>query len=431
MQGGGTIENQGTIRAYGQFNPATPAAQTPIGVVMTATPDQQGRSATLTNDGLVQGFIGVVATGSLETVTIDNEGAIIGQGVGITGQSTGDLIVNNGEDAQIVASGNAIAANTSTLIVDNAGLIQSQGQVGINIASANAVIVNSGGIVGGTNAITTAALQTAPNVFVNTAVNASVANSGYITAQNGTGVRFQGGGSVANSGSISGTVDGVYIAMLPDQDAEDFSATVANEADGEVSGGRFGVNLMAGGSVENDGSISGGFTGVVVQNALGLADVAGSVTNSGSITGTNAFGVAFDGLASATLTNSGTITGGGNDGVNVSYMAGGHTMIDNQDGATITSAASGIRIDDGTAEIVNAGTIRGNGTSTDLYFYPDAGITVTGGVATITNSGTISGNRLGITTAPYMDPFTGEYSGVAVGATVVNSGTIIAKKTSV
>ncbi|HRF01691.1 MAG TPA: terminase large subunit, partial [Pirellulaceae bacterium] len=107
-------------------------------------------------------------------------------------------------------------------------------------------------------AITTAALQTAPNVFVNTAVNASVANSGYITAQNGTGVRFQGGGSVANSGSISGTVDGVYIAMLPDQDAEGFSATVANEADGEVSGGRFGVNLMAGGSVENDGSISGG-----------------------------------------------------------------------------------------------------------------------------------------------------------------------------
>jgi fibronectin-binding autotransporter adhesin len=425
LQGGGTIENQGTIRAYGQFNPATPAAQTPIGVLMTATPDQQGRSATLTNDGLVQGFIGVVATGSLETVTIDNEGAIIGQGVGITGQSTGDLIVNNGEDAQIVASGNAIAANTSTLTVDNAGLIQSQGQVGINIASANAVIVNSGGIVGGTNAITTAALQTAPNVFVNTAVNASVVNSGYITAQNGTGVRFQGGGSVANSGSISGTVDGVYIAMLPDQDAEDFSATVANEADGEVSGGRFGVNLMAGGSVENDGSISGGFTGVVVQNALGLADVAGSVTNSGSIAGTNAFGVAFDGLASATLTNSGTITGGGNDGVNVSYMAGGHTMIDNQDGATITGAASGIRIDDGTAEIVNAGTIRGNGSSTDLYFYPDAGITVTGGVATITNSGTISGDRLGITTAPYMDPFTGEYSGVAVGTAVVNSGTII------
>ncbi|KPL68482.1 hypothetical protein SZ64_10400 [Erythrobacter sp. SG61-1L] len=426
LTGGGTVENHGTISAYGQYNPMVPGALVPTAVQLGATPEQEGRNATLTNDGTVQGMLGVVVGGALETVTIQNDGTISGSVMGIVGsQTNGTLTINNGEEGEILASGNAIVANTSTLTVNNSGLIQSQTQVGINISSANAVIDNSGTIRGGTNAITTAALQVSPNEYVNSAMNVAVTNSGTIEALNGTGVRLQGGGSVSNSGSIRGTVDGVYVAMLPQQDTEAFSASVTNSAAGTISGNRFGINLIAGGSVENAGEITGGTVGVVVQNSLELDDVEGSVSNSGTIESTGYYGVAFDGLANAVLTNGGTITSESGDGVNSSYMADGHTSVENQTGGTITGAASGIRIDDGTAAIVNAGTIRGDGSNTDDFFYPDAGITITGGAATVTNSGTITGQRFGITTAPYMDPYSGDYSGLAIGTNVGNSGTII------
>ena len=44
----GAIHDQiGAIRATGQYNPTIPGAQTPIGIILGATPEQEGRSATL------------------------------------------------------------------------------------------------------------------------------------------------------------------------------------------------------------------------------------------------------------------------------------------------------------------------------------------------------------------------------------------------
>ena len=165
LSGGGTIENHGAIRATGQYNPTIPGAQTPIGIILGATPEQEGRSATLTNGGLVQGFLGVVAAGSLDTVTIENGGIINGQAFGILGSSAGALAIDNAEDGQILAGGNAINVGTSTLALDNAGLIQSQSQNGVNIQSADAVIENSGTIRGGVSGITTSVFQSSPGVF--------------------------------------------------------------------------------------------------------------------------------------------------------------------------------------------------------------------------------------------------------------------------
>src|SRR3546814_5618148 len=77
LQGGGSIDNEGAIRSTGTPNPTT--GVTPFGIIMGATPDQTGRSATLNNQGSVSGSLGVLAGGALETATINNSGTITGQ----------------------------------------------------------------------------------------------------------------------------------------------------------------------------------------------------------------------------------------------------------------------------------------------------------------------------------------------------------------
>jgi len=425
LSGGGTIENHGTIRSTGQFNPAAPPTATPFGIVMTATPEQEGRGATLTNDGLIQGFFGVLAGGSLETVTIGNDGIINGQSAAIVGQSTGDLVIDNGEDGQILAGGTAITANISTLHVENAGLIQSQGYA-INIATADAVIVNSGTINGGANAIVTVPLQTEPGVFVHSAVNTSVTNSGEIAASGGVAVRLVGGGSVTNSGTITGggTADGVSIAAYDGQDLSDVAAigTITNAEGGAISGVRYGAILFDGGVVDNDGTLTGGAGGLWVQGNDPAADKVASVTNAGTISGGS--GLTFGNLlASAELVNSGTITGSAGHGVANGSV--GRASITNEASGTITGATSGVYDDEGGIDLVNAGTIRGEGSYDGFDAPPDAGVTILGAPSTVVNSGTISGAGAGITTAYYFNPATALTEGRAMGTTVENSGTIV------
>ncbi len=71
VQGGGTIDNAGIIRSTGNPNPATPGVS-PFGIILTASPDQVGRTATVNNSGTVSGFLGILAGGALDTV-IDGE----------------------------------------------------------------------------------------------------------------------------------------------------------------------------------------------------------------------------------------------------------------------------------------------------------------------------------------------------------------------
>lgn len=435
LSGGGTIDNSGTIRSTGTFNPATPNVS-PFGIILTANASQPDRIATLNNSGTVTGFLGLLANQQLATAIINNSGVISGQQSGLIGLNSGELIINNAVGGQITGNGPAITSNAGTLTVDNSGLIRSNTQAAINITTSGAVIANSGTIQGGTFGITTNPFQVSPGVFEERSVDTTVTNSGSIIGLNNDGVRLQGGGSVINSGTISGQLnaqaDGVSMFALATQDLATFSALVTNSAEGTIAGVRSGVTLSSGGTVENAGEIAGGGAGIIIQNGLGGTPVSGAVTNSGSIMGGNGGGGVFgDGVVgfgqfdSFSVTNSGAISGGASDGVHVNTTSDTAITIDNAEGGTITGARSGIETVLGSLTLTNAGTIRGNGTNQGINAAPDAGVTITDGGSSVTNSGTISGNRLGITTASHFNAATGQVEGRAIDTQVVNSGTII------
>ncbi|MBK6412442.1 autotransporter domain-containing protein [Sphingopyxis sp.] len=431
LSGGGTIDNEGTIRSTGNFNPATPNVS-PFGVILTATANQPGRAATVNNSGTISGLLfGMLANQQLATATINNSGIITGQQTAIIGLNSGDLVINNEVGGQITANGPAITSNAGTLSVDNQGLIRSNGQAAINITTADAVIVNNGVIQGGAFGITTNSFQVSPGVFEDRSVNTTVTNSGSITGVNNDGIRLQGGGTVVNSGLIQGVnpnpagTDGVSIFAASTQSLEGFVAQVENLEGGQIIGNRFGVVLSTGGDVDNGGTISGNNGGVVIQNGTGAANIDGVLTNRGLIVGNASMGVAFNGLAAATLANSGTIAGNGGDGVFSSAAGDAVTTITNGADGTITGSQSGVHVDLGGLALDNVGTIRGNGGNPGTNAAPDAGVTISGAGNSITNSGTISGLRFGITTANVFNAATGQLEGLAVDTSVVNSGTII------
>ena len=241
-------------------------------------------------------------------------------------------------------------------------------------------------------------------------------------------------GSVVNAGSITGTNNnGVYMT------ANTTNGSVNNLTGGIITGGNDGVSLGAGGSVNNqtNGIISGGWNGVEIDGATG------SVTNAGSIRGTNNIGVfltvggSVNNLTNGIIqggnygvsitggtgyvTNTGSITGTTNDGVylgaggsvnnltngiitggnNGAEIFGGGT-VDNELGGTITGHTNGVFIT-GTGYVTNAGTITGTNNN-GVY------MTAGGGVNNLTN-GTITGGANGVE----IDGATGS---------VVNAGTI-------
>ena len=440
VQGGGTIDNAGTIRSTGTFNPANPNVS-PFGVILSATTEQTGRIATLNNSGIVEGFLGVLAGGSLGSAVIENEGLISGQAAAIIGQSTGVLTVNNHDDGEILGNGGAINSNEGSLVVDNAGLIRGGTQNAITITTAGAAIVNSGTIEGAQYGIVTQ-----PNQGnVGRAVNTQIDNSGTIRGINNDAIRLAGGGSVTNSGLIEGInpgaqgTDGISMFAHVDQSNDDYAATVANQAEGRITGQRFGVILSGGGEVANAGEIEGVNGGVYIQGTALNTDpnedrsgLTASVVNTGDIRGTgnlggsggDGYGVGFGSdMSSASLDNSGTISS--DFGAGVSHGSRADVTITNAAGGTITGATSGVySFATGTLVVNNAGVIRGEGSYDGFDAAPDAGVTITTASSSVINSGTISGAGAGITTAYQFDEDIGQLVFLAAGTTVENSGTI-------
>jgi uncharacterized protein with beta-barrel porin domain len=137
-----------------------------------------------------------------------------------------------------------------------------------------------------------------------------------------------------------------------------------------------------------------------------------NVTNQGVLHGLNGIRL----LSHGTVTNSGSITGSGGVGV---YLGGGGSVT-NQTGGTISGIVSGVRISGGAGQVTNAGTIKANGYGVYL-----------GGGGSVTNSGTITGGPNGIFVAG-TGTVTNQSKGVISGyiglymstGTVTNAGTI-------
>lgn len=456
LSSGGTVTNAGTITGEGQ------------GVFIQGNAldgvEREGQTGTLTNSGTISGTgnfggtgaggMGVSFGSNLDTATLTNSGTITSAfAEGVSQGSLADLTITNEEGGVIEGGTSGIyGGSEGTMTIVNAGTIRGNGaydgfdappDAGITIATATSSVTNSGTITGAGGGITSAYVyDEAIGDVVGLAVGTQVTNSGTIVGESNDGVRLIGGGTVTNSGTIAGEgapfADGVSMYAFADQANEDFSASVVNQAGGEIDGERFGVIFSGGGSVDNAGAITGVAGGVFLQGTAldseqDRSDLVAAVVNSGTIDGTgdfggtytNGFGVGFGSdLATATLTNSGTITSAFAEGV--MQGSSGDLTITNEAAGVIEGATSGIYGgSEGTMTIVNAGTIRGNGAYDGFDAPPDVGITIATADSSVTNSGTISGGAAGITTAYLFDAEINELIGLAVGTQVTNSGTIL------
>jgi hypothetical protein len=307
------------------------------------------------------------------------------------------VVINPG--VAISNGGDGVYATTGSWTVQNAGSIASTGTVGIGVG-----LGGGGSVTNATSAFITGHYGVEIGGSAGSVVNGGIIEGG------SSGVDLRAGGSVANAASadITGALIGVWIGSGAGTVVNDyrisgiFLAGVSLGSGGSVTNatsafitGYYGVEIGgSAGSVVNDGTIIGAiFDGVYLRSG-------GSVTNaaSGSITGAS-FGV--DLPAGGTLTNAGTI-GGGTLGEAVTFGGTGTNRLVLDPGYGFSGLVSGSTSASNTLELASAassGAVSGLGTEF-VNFGPivfDAGAewSIAGNTAGL--AGTISGFALGDT----------------------------------
>ncbi|MBV8914536.1 MAG: hypothetical protein JOZ05_16035 [Acetobacteraceae bacterium] len=290
----------------------------------------------------------------------------------------------------------------------------------ISGGSYDGVVLGLGGTV--TNAAGATITGASNGVYGKYRAAVTVTNSGTIsTTTSGAGVDLADGGSFTNNAgaSVSGADHGVFIIQAANSPATPATGTVTNW--GKVSGGRYhGIHLGVNGTVTNEAgaSVSGGSAGIYV----GKAAVGAAVTNMGTVTATaaagagadlenggtldNKAGASFSGGgfgvfvtgAAGTVTNSGTMSGAHGVGL----QAGGSLV--NNANATIQGQAAGVFAQGAPTAVTTSGSITATASGA-------AGADVEGGGTITNNAGaTLSGTSFGVF--------------LSGGGTVVNAGTI-------
>jgi len=313
---------------------------------------------------------------------VSNAG-FIGGTYGVSMENVTNSLVNSATGTIIGSEGGVFLENGAQAI--NHGLIQGNTLFGVALFDGG-LLLNSGSIIGGQTGVYSGYTSIGSSSIV---VAGTVFNSGLISGGT-TGVHLFNGGEVENApgGVVTGGTYGLEIGYAGSTIAN--FGTVYNS--GSISGGGTGVLLENGGAVNNTagGAISGGTIGI---NALGLA----TIVNAGLITG-GADGV--DLASGGAVVNSGTIIGTSGTGLN---LAGGSLV--NSETGLIQGGTDGVIATSG-ANIVNAGRI-----------YDDPAP----GHAAVSLSGTVSLTNLPTGT------ISGEVGVLVSGndATIVDEGSII------
>jgi outer membrane autotransporter protein len=251
---------------------------------------------------------GSITTPSLATSTSDAISATAG---------TGPVSVTVGPAATLTGGSGVVATGSTTVGVDNSGVIR-----GFNTTTGNAVNVTAVGtatISNHTGATLSAVGDTAADaaVVANSTGGLSLTNAGTITTtqagHNGIAVASNGSGAgtIANTGA--GLIDGRIIAVSG-------GFTVNNAATFSTNGTNSFGNLASAptNTLNNSGRINAGLSGT---NAAPAASVSttnfnnlGALNNSGLISMTN-------GIAGDTLATTGTYTGSGAGALAIDVMA--------------------------------------------------------------------------------------------------------------
>ena len=269
----------------------------------------------------------VSSSGSIDLGSTTDPAALFGQGAAWTVTNLGTITGDTKAGLQLNGGG----------VVTNAGSASVSGHYGVAFKTAPGSVVNSATIsaTGGTSA-------NAIGVVMDTGGGVTNQLGGHISG-GGWGIAIAGGGSVLNSGVITGSQrSGIYLVGGTD--------VVTNTVNGVVSGALGIVLNSAGATVSNAGNIAGAV-------GPGILFSGGTISNSGLIQG--AWGVATGSLVSNnTVINSGVLFGATNGGV---YLATGNVTntVRGQIGG-----ASGVVIKNGAGTVVNAGFI---GSTTNGY----------------------------------------------------------------
>jgi hypothetical protein len=359
-----TTEDNG-IRAATGSAITTLTVEGPVTAKKTGVLNDGQAITTLTNSSTITGTddhgIFVVSSGTI--TTLSNDGTLFGGQRGIYAKDS----------------------NTVIGTITNTGLINGTREAGVQLDTGATVttLINSGTIRGDRgvwqntlSADNPGQLTTLENLsggLISGDVQWGYENNGYT-------------GTITNHDNA--TIYGLRAGIVGFE--ADLLDLVDNKAGGTIEGGENGTGIILFNtsrikSVENAGTITSGQQGIYAEFGTSLID---SLTNSGTINGTNFAGIRVGGNGAKveTITNSGIIQG--SRGI---YMDGGTiTTLDNQAGGSINSTGSGGNRDGVTTygtitTLTNAGSITGATHGVYLEFSANALID------TLTNSGTITG----------------------------------------
>jgi len=357
-----------------------------------AGPDFGGSQ--VTTDG---GSVSVTATGFVSYIAAGGGAGILSNGCGATSISNAGSIaaaigitVSAGDTVASVTNTGGINANLGYTGIYNLGSIGTLGNSGVisDVAAGRMGTFNNSGTVQasvGTGPMAGAALLDVLNntgtiggVFVNvgTLTNGAAGRIDLISPGVLNGTSF---GTLVNSGSITVGADFAGATV----------AAIANNPGGVINNpsaslyGAIVTSAGSAGSITNAGAVTSYKTGI--NNASGTI---GSVLNSGTVSGTSAFGIDNTGGTIASLTNAagGTIASNG-----TAIATQGGTIGQLTNNGLITGGSLAIATDSLTSitQLTNNGTI----TSTELA---NPAILQAGTLGTLLNAGTINGTYYGL-----------------------------------
>ena len=288
------------------------------------------------------------------------------------------------------------------IVLSNGGTISNAGTINASAGNASAGNASAGGTYGVSLAPVAGAM----------AVAAYVQNAGFIA-----GVQAYGGDLIVNTGTIQGAIDGIDAVG---------AAIVTNAVGGVIiglGGSGIGVDLQAGGTLTNAGSISG--TGFGVE----LGGVATLLIDSGSISGAQA--VALIGTSSNTLVLdpgavlTGDVTAKFGASNSITLAAGSFVGTLNGFGTTVLDF-NAVTIASGAAWVIEATSAQATATAfTGANATDTLALTGGGGLRkSFSGFGTLAlGGSAGFTLSAAQMPKVGDIV-LATGATLGGTGTL-------
>ncbi|HEX3881554.1 MAG TPA: hypothetical protein VHW66_02745 [Stellaceae bacterium] len=423
LDGAGTIANYGTIEAVG-----VAGTYTTSGIYLYSGPLTNGSSADTT--ALITSSLGsavvVADTASGGAGTIANFGTISTtgpQGLAAVVLYQGGTVANSGLILATDGTVNGVELLAGGT-VGNTGSIVASGMSGTGVYLSAATVYNglsgsSAGFIGGYRY----------GVYGNNAV-AHVVNYGTITetgTSGGAAVELHSGGSIGNAGTILAGGTGSRGVVLQ-------GGATAGNTGSIVASGMSGIGVYLGAATVDNG-LSGSSSGFIGGYRFGLYGngTAANVVNFGTIEATGASGaIAVDLAAGGTVTNAGSISGPG--GV---YIAGGSgpNLVTNAAAGQITATKIAVDLKGVAGTLLNYGAVLDTGATSAAVYLGAGGSVVNGSTAdstatigstartavsvkniaaTVTNFGTISSAATGASG-------TGVY--LSAGGKVVNEAT--------